>query len=164
MIKLNINQILFELLPPDWRNKTNFQWSQTLNKGLRDAYDVWEKFAIDNYFELSHNSQVKSFEHYLSTHMGCTITISEGLWIDLHNFFFKEEIDAGYGWTTAFSFENETNPILNYFGFASENKGGNADFFVNIPSAYASPSNIDKLKSLVNKKKLGGTVYKINII
>lgn len=78
MTKFNINwnNVLVTFLPPIWKEKefnanVNLQWLVTLTKPLRQLYNtVFVPFRDAVFYDILHNGQKLSLEHYINTLYG----------------------------------------------------------------------------------------------
>ena len=163
-INVNINNLIYDLMPTNWRTLRNFQFLQTGMKGLRDLSNYYYNYQNYNEFELLHNSQVMSMEDYLNYRLKDVfvekISIENGNWIDNNLIFFQKEYESGIA--RPIFFDNNNN--ANFFYFQSDYENETSDFIIYVKNIDNITTNIKMLVGFVHKIKLAGTFYKIKII
>lgn len=162
MIKLNFNNIIYDVLPPSLRNIVNFQWLQVLIRDVRTLWDDYYQYTIDNDYEIKHQSQVLLFEQYLDYHVpnDSGVNIGDGSWLNYNIFWFQSEIDQPSDYDY-FQFDSEsitgfTNPFLY---FESEYGLDSYDFTVDYYSTEPNVDIEDDLTIWVEKLRLAGSTY-----
>lgn len=164
MIKLNYNNILYDLLPVSTRNIVNFQWGQVLFTGIKSVWDTFYQYTLDNDYEIVHQSQVLLFEQYLNFHVPSNsgVTIGDGDWIDYTYFYNQSEIDQP---TEYIYFYNEseyaadTGLTYNYLYNESEYAADSYDFTVIYNALEPNADIEDDLTIWVEKLRLASTTY-----
>ena len=113
-----------------------------------------------NYFEVSHNSQVMVFEHYLNNRVNPTvpITITDG---DIEDQIYIFRDDAINGFETYLFNDSEMPTVENYIYTDVELDEQNIDYYVNLANADSALETT--LISYVNRLAPAGKKYEINI-
>ena len=155
------------LLPPFLRTTKIMAWTEILTSSIESLRMQFAIYRINSLFLLSHNCQVIYLEHLLNEYFNPSGTSDDpnyqnGIYIS----------DATPGTDTYFynNFEqgdqvflfNKAEDQPATFLFNSEEFADRMGFIVNVPSSFNA--NIEEMKGLLNKLKLAGKTYKINII
>ena len=153
-------ELIEKLLPPIRRKTKQIAWLYRLLLLPRNIFATFDAFRARTNNCLLYSSQTLSLEKYLQLEFN-----SNGIFI-INDF---NDIDALY---TFWLYENQEDPIIYflseeeqypfvYFLLEEEESQNYYDFIVRAPSALASLT--DEIRAVVNKLKLAGKRYKIEL-
>ena len=165
MLNINFQQLTIDLLPPLLRTTQNIEW---MNARLFSFYnDVSQYYDFQNstWFAASCTSQYMSFSYYLTTLMGFSVTVTEGTFGDPTYIYYNSEIIKGQGAAVYLFFNAEITSVpQEYTYYNTEFSATNNSFYVVVESGNASTENLNKIFSLVEQMKLGGTSWVFRLI
>jgi len=145
LFNINFNKLITELLPTIWKttnkdDNDNYQWLKSLIKPIQTLQDDEVYIYRDNtYYDINHNYQVYSLEHYLNEYFGTPFPInySESIWISD-----GEKLDEQFLMQNEEFFINfNDEPIYLY----QNNELENSSFDIKVSFSYGNDGLYDKV-------------------
>lgn len=146
------------LLPVWCRQSLNVQFIYASTRGLRDVYDWLINLRQQKSYELQFTGQIIYLEHVLNDQFD---PIYRQIYIedaaDVEYLYIYNQIEA----EQQTYLYNNTEPFNGIYLDTNQEQQSSNQFIVNIPN---TGINQDQLKKWINKYKLAGKNYTINII
>lgn len=154
----NINWDVFGVqnLPSKWRDVESIQFIKILLRPLKDVYDTWYNWRMDNIYKLEHNGQICYLRGSLNDRFDPIerrIDITDGLEFD--TFYIYTEAEDRTVWLYT---ESENKPI--YLRTEAETADTGLDFLVYVPLEIYNNEK-DALIAHIEFYRDGGKRYKI---
>jgi len=172
MITIDFNKLTEDLLPVI--NKNNnisinnlYQFIISCIKPIKNLYTDFINYRVNSLFEINHNGQVISLEHFLNTKFGLPFPVnhSQSIWIEDGN-----DVNFAYLFQYGDEWENsglniypvycDDTPPMYIFQNDEPNEFTTVDFKVHYPNTL-STQNINYMISVINKYKIAGFKYSI---
>lgn len=100
MITINYNNWITDLLPPTRRQQKTIDWLNVYFNEIQTLYDWLMSYYRETLFEIQHNSQIMSLEHYLNS-MGATggtiyVSRDADYQSDIYNYIIQDHLPEVY--------------------------------------------------------------------
>jgi len=148
LFNIEFNQVIKEMLPTIFKTKPfntndNFQWLASLNKPITDLKeDEFIPFRDNTIFDITHNGQVNSLEHYLNIYFNLPFPIdnTQSIWIsdneqlDANYMFLNSEFDTSVDREPYYLYETselsvDTGDLEIKYSYSSANNGSYIELF-----------------------------------
>jgi len=161
--KLNTEKFVKQYLGRMLYKPLHFNWLVSLLKPLQITIDDYSAWLKRRYYLLNITGQTISLEAFLNDEFDVDLrrikiltanSNYNGIWIAL-----EEEVDM----FITLSRSDESEDVFIYFCEQSE-QGTSIDFIVQVPAEIATTDVINQIKSIVNRYKLAGKSYQVDVV
>ena len=101
MITINYDQWLLDFLPPTRRTQRTIDWLKVFYNEIQNEYDWIMDYFDETNYEIKHNSQIMSLEHYINDKLqpsGGTVYVSRDadFQSDIYNYIIQDHLPSIY--------------------------------------------------------------------